>query len=54
MAAAITVARVSGKTDLTFREVLTRHCTLDEQSESDLIALIESKQQFLQSWPPGA
>ena len=51
VAAAITVARASGETELSFREVLTHHCMLDEKSESGLIALIESKQQFLETWP---
>jgi hypothetical protein len=32
---------------MSFRDVLTRHCTLDEKKEADLIALAESRRGWL-------
>ena len=43
LAAGIMVARRQGETDLSFREVLIRHCGLDEGQEADLLALVQEK-----------
>ena len=47
VAAAIVVARRAGETEMSFRDVLTRHCTLDEEKEADLIALAEGRRGWL-------
>ena len=43
LAAGVIVARRQGETDMSFREVLTRHCGLSEEKEADLIALVQEK-----------
>jgi hypothetical protein len=49
LAAAVIMARRAGETDLSFREVLTRHCELDESSEEALISLVEQRRDWLLS-----
>lgn len=48
LAAGILVAVREGETNLSFHEVLTSHCALDEEQERDLIALVERKREFLE------
>jgi len=48
LAAGVVVARRQGETDMPFRDVLTRHCGLDEVEEADLIALIERNRRALE------
>ena len=43
LAGGIMVARRQGETDMSFREVLTRHCGLSEEEEGELIALVQEK-----------
>jgi len=54
LAAAIMVARKTGQTSLSFREVLTRHCGLSEKDEAALIELAESRRRWLEQEFPAA
>ncbi|MFO8009033.1 MAG: hypothetical protein R6V05_15010 [Candidatus Brocadiia bacterium] len=47
VAAAVTIARAEGETDLPFRRVLTQHCGLDPQADAELLALIEGRREAL-------
>jgi len=48
LAGAVLVAQREGETDMALGEVLTRHCELDAQGESDLISLIEDRARWLE------
>ena len=54
LAAAITVARSTGETSLSFREALTRHCGLSEEDEAALIELAEDRRRWLAQEFPAA
>jgi len=49
LTAAIVVARRRGETELGFRDVLTRHCGLREDTEADLIELAQRRRRWLAS-----